>query len=261
MNSPGFKWPNGCRCAVSLTYDDGLPGHHEHVGPVLEEHGLRGTFSPIITWDIMENPEKWRALAERGHELGNHTVFHPCRQLPETKKPHPLWQTYNLCEYGPTRFKQELQVANLVLHLLDGKKERTYSNTCCNTTIGLGKREMPMDSILTELFVAARGPHNNQVAAITPEINLMQVGHRCCDGHTRDQLVQEMEEETVLVEGWALYMTHGVGAWAHNRHIDVQEHVAWITWLGENRKEVWTAPFVEVARHVKNWLAEQANAE
>ena len=39
-----FRWPEGRRCAVSLTYDDALPVHYEHVGPRLEAHGLRGTF-------------------------------------------------------------------------------------------------------------------------------------------------------------------------------------------------------------------------
>jgi hypothetical protein len=29
MKADGFHWPDGQKCAVSLTYDDGLPAHCE----------------------------------------------------------------------------------------------------------------------------------------------------------------------------------------------------------------------------------------
>jgi hypothetical protein len=37
MSTDDFRWPDGQRCAVSLTYDDGLPVHYEYVGPALVE--------------------------------------------------------------------------------------------------------------------------------------------------------------------------------------------------------------------------------
>lgn len=52
-----FHWPGGRSCAVSLTYDDALPIHHEYVGPRLEAHGLRGTFFLNIAASPMQNPE------------------------------------------------------------------------------------------------------------------------------------------------------------------------------------------------------------
>ena len=112
---------------------------------------------------------------------------------------------------------------------------------------------MPMDDILAELFVAARGPHNDKIAVVSPDINLMQVGHRTADGHTADQLREEMEQ-AVDLGGWVIYMIHGVGDWSHNRHIDADEHRRWVAWLGDNGDRVWVAPFVEVARHVRDWL-------
>ena len=51
-------------------------------------------------------------------------------------------------------------VANLVLCLLDGKRERMYGHACCKTSLGRGDQETPMDDILRKLFVAARGPLN-----------------------------------------------------------------------------------------------------
>ncbi len=63
--------------AVSLTYDDGLPSHLDVAAPALERRGLRGTF--YVTWDnIVDRLGDWEKLPARGHELGAHTMYHPC---------------------------------------------------------------------------------------------------------------------------------------------------------------------------------------
>lgn len=63
--------------AVSLTYDDGLPSHLDVAAPALERRGLRGTF--YVTWEnIVDRVGEWEAMPARGHELGAHTVHHPC---------------------------------------------------------------------------------------------------------------------------------------------------------------------------------------
>lgn len=63
--------------AVSLTYDDGLPSHLDVAVPALERRGLRGTF--YVTWEnIAARADDWAGLPARGHELGAHTVHHPC---------------------------------------------------------------------------------------------------------------------------------------------------------------------------------------
>lgn len=63
--------------AVSLTYDDGLPSHLDVAAPALERRGLRGTF--YVTWDnIVDRVGDWEKMPARGHELGAHTMHHPC---------------------------------------------------------------------------------------------------------------------------------------------------------------------------------------
>lgn len=63
--------------AVSLTYDDGLPSQLDVAVPALERRGLRGTF--YVTWDnIADRLGEWEKLPASGHELGAHTMHHPC---------------------------------------------------------------------------------------------------------------------------------------------------------------------------------------
>src|SRR5579862_4248552 len=78
----GSPWPQGCLGAVSLTFDDGLRSQLEQAIPILEEHGLRGTFylnprgADEAVW--RRTLEPWREPARRGHEIGNHSLIHPC---------------------------------------------------------------------------------------------------------------------------------------------------------------------------------------
>jgi peptidoglycan/xylan/chitin deacetylase (PgdA/CDA1 family) len=243
-------WPKETRCAVSLTYDDGLPVHRSLVAPVLQEQGLRATFYVSIHTRLTtspEQPESWREISLAGHELGNHSVFHPCRRRPPEAFPW-LEEAFDLRSYSPSRLRSELEVANLVLRLIDGKTERTYGNTCCDTTIGAGEGELRMDGVLADLFVAARGSLTGTFAK--PEtVNLLDVGCIGADGRSLDELVGVVEE-TREQGGWAVFMIHGVGVGTHQFYLEPEVHREFLGWLARQRRTIWTAPFVEVAKYI-----------
>src|SRR5437763_5507814 len=70
---------NSKECAVVLTYDDALNIDISNVLPALDSFGLKGTFYISDYFGGLRNQVlKWRKAAANGHELGNHTVFHPC---------------------------------------------------------------------------------------------------------------------------------------------------------------------------------------
>jgi sialate O-acetylesterase len=100
---PGI-YPNGARGAVSLTYDDALAVHLDTAMPQLESFGLRGTFyiptraSMADAW--RERPADWRAAAERGHEIANHTQYHPCSITHDWVKPNFSLESYSLAAWS-----------------------------------------------------------------------------------------------------------------------------------------------------------------
>lgn len=247
--NPGFPWPQGQRCAVSLTYDDGLPVHYQRVAPLLEEVGARATFYVPALSDVQAHPERWRALARRGHELGNHSLFHPCSRTPDREGWLAPW--LDLRAYTPERLRQELAVANLMLHLLDGEHERSYGNTCCETHVGQGSDRTAMDPVLRELFVAARGPNNAQIVDVHRPVNLMHVGHFSGDGLSFGDMRAEIER-ALEIGGWIVWMIHGVGAGTHGLYIAAEEHAQLVRWLGDHKDQIWTAPFVKVAQQIKH---------
>jgi hypothetical protein len=246
-----FAWLGGYQAAVSLTYDDGLPVHYSLVSPLLLRYNLHDTFYPPINGDIRLHPNRWRELAAVGHELGNHTIFHPCRQI--KSKPYPwLGKRYDLAGYTLDQLRAELEVANLVLHLLDGQTERTFGNTCCDTAIGRGSREVPMKPLLSELFLAARGRLSGCIALPTCDLDLFDIGCIHIDGLSFYDL-RELVERALECSGWAVLMLHGIGPSTHNLYLDEGVHERFIAWLAD-QQSIWTAPVRTIARFLKEHL-------
>src|SRR5919108_301985 len=64
------------RRAVALTFDDGPdPVFTPRVLDILAQFGVRGTFF-VIGKRAEQHPEIIRAIADTGHEVGNHTYTH-----------------------------------------------------------------------------------------------------------------------------------------------------------------------------------------
>jgi len=192
----------------------------------------------------------WRDVAARGHELGNHTLFHPCRSEPPNER--PLQDIgYNLCHYTERRFRDEIGLANWILTQVDGRSERTYANTCHHNSIGMGANLQSLEPILADYFVAARGELTNQMIDIT-RVNYMNLGTIGADGRSFESLKDEI---TAAVEAgnWVIYTMHGVGDGTHRLFIDADEHWRLVEWLGANRQRIWTAPMLEVARHLSQY--------
>ena len=78
---------NNKKCAVVLTYDDAMPNQLNYAIPLLDSFGLKGTFY-LTGYSKAFGPriKDWRKAAAKGHELGNHTLFHPCTGGPHGRE-------------------------------------------------------------------------------------------------------------------------------------------------------------------------------
>tara|TARA_Y100000588_G_scaffold213533_1_gene227487 strand:+ start:550 stop:1320 length:771 start_codon:yes stop_codon:yes gene_type:complete len=244
-----FVWPKATKGAVSITYDDALPCHFDLVGPAWEAHGLRATFYTNIM-SLRNNPEAWREMGTKGHELGNHSIFHPCRKN-DSQRMQWLADAYDLRTYTAQRWKDEMSAASFALSLIDGKYERSFGNTCCNTEIGQGESSQSLEPLIEELFVAGRGPLNDQVVDVAT-VNYNALGHFSGDSKTFEALRQEIEA-AVTAGGWLIYMIHGVGEGTHGLFIDPDEHQKLVDYLGEQQDLIWSAPLITVAQYLQSF--------
>lgn len=241
-----FVWPHGEKAAVSIAYDDGLRVHFEEVAPMLKKYGLRGTFYPPGLISLIKYPHEWAKVAEMGHELGNHSLFHPCR------KPHYVNPAYDLAAYNKTRWSDEMEVANYILKTIDGKDERTFAIPCAQIYIGPSENKVSVEPTISKMFVAARSYANREI--IVPDnLNFVSLSSFAAglDLKTFDHILSIIRKAQ-QVSGWVIITFHGVGKDESQLYIDKDEHQKLISFLSQNKNEIWTAPIIEACRHLKS---------
>lgn len=235
---------NGKSCTVVLTYDDGLNVDLTNVIPALDSVGLKGTFYISDYFDgLKDQIFKWRKAAAEGHELGNHTVWHPCeggRPAREFVKPD-----VDLNNYTVARMVKEIKTMNNILKAIDGKTERTFAYPCGDMKI----HDTAYLDGMKNVFVAARG--------VTPEmqtidkVDLMNVDCYGINGETGEQLInlvkQAMGSHTLLV-----FLFHGVGG-EHSLNVSLEAHSALLHFLQQNEKNIWIAPMIDVAKYIQQY--------
>lgn len=229
---------------MTLTYDDALAVHRERVAPMLSERGLSATFYvPIRSGDLRSHVDEWRAVSRAGHELGNHSIAHPCRGDTEPELRSWLVPEYDLRYYTPQRWRDEMQAANFALHLLDGRERRTFGNTCDDGDIGEGATRCSLEPLIAELFVAGRGPATGR--PVDPAAaNLTALGCVLGDFLTFDDFRAQIES---AAHQWLIYEIHGVGKGTHQLFVDGAEHERLLDYLAVHSATILTAPLVEVA--------------
>ena len=235
--------PGHRHCIVSLCYDDGLTSHHAEVAPLLGAHGLRATFYPHLQGRFLGEIPQWRTVAAAGHEIGNHTIFHPCYDQKW------LDRTYHLRHYSPQRWKDEIQVANAVLRSVDRCTQRTFGNTCHDNIIGEGDKIDRIDVLAQDHFIAARGVHTRRPVDFD-RLNWYNLGNRGIDGCRFAELQPELES-LLQAGGWLLLTIHGVGPQEHSLNLPECEHRRLLEWLAVAQEQVWVAPVRTVAQALR----------
>ena len=235
---------NNKQCAVVLTYDDAIDADLDNALPALDSVGLRGTFYLIGSAAVVSRrlPE-WRRAAQRGHELGNHALFHPC----DGSKPGRGFVTpdNDLSKYTVSRAVAEVRANNTLLAAIDGKTARTFAYPCGDRQIG-GVNFY--DQLKTD-FVAARGV---SAGLQTPaQVKLDDIDCYMINGQPGTYLVdlvkQAQQSHTLLV-----FLFHGVGG-GHSLNVDLAAHRQLLRYLKAHEPDIYVAPMVEVAERIRTY--------
>lgn len=240
QSQSSMPW-NGKKCAVVLTYDDAIDQHLDNAIPVLDSLGLKATFyitgfSPSMQKRLPE----WKKIAANGHELGNHTLYHPCNGGPGRE-----WvpKEYELDHYTVRRMVDETRTNNVLLQAMDGKTKRTFAYTCGEMKIG----DSSFINTMKDDFVAARAVRN-EMHTIN-EIDLYNTDCFLVNNHTAAQMTEwvkkAMETHSLLV-----ILFHGVGG-GNGLNITTGEHRKFLSYLRQNEKDIWIAPMIEAAAYIQ----------
>ncbi|WP_281309978.1 polysaccharide deacetylase family protein [Flavobacterium flavigenum] len=233
---------NGKKCAVVLTYDDALNIHLDKVIPMLNSYQFKGTFyligsSPVVSQRI----EEWRAAAKQGHELGNHTLNHPCNgNMPGREF---VTSETDLSKYTVARAVNETRITNTLLKAIDGKNERTFAYPCGDFRI----KDTLYYNFLKNDFVAARGVSPGYLNK--KEVDFSNVNSFFENGSTAEKMIAEVEEAEKK-GSFIVFLFHGVGG-EHALNVDLEEHRKLLEYLKKRKKDIWVATMVDVAKYIK----------
>jgi peptidoglycan/xylan/chitin deacetylase (PgdA/CDA1 family) len=235
------KW-NSHKAAVVLTYDDALNVHLDNVIPSLDSAGFKGTFYLTVSSEAFtKRMEEWKAAAVKGHELGNHTMYHPC--VGGTADRSWVKPEYDLNNYTIKRIEDEIRMTNVMLQSVDGKTERTFAYPCADTRAG-GQSYI---EAITDDFVGARGVSDE----IIP-FGKMDLYKTACFSmvNTSGESMIELVRKGMKENGLVIFLFHGVGG-EHGLNVDLAEHRKLIHFLKQNQKDIWVVPFIDAVKFLK----------
>jgi len=227
-----MQWPGHKKAVIVLTYDDALESQLDNAVPQLEAAGLKATF--FLTGDINSvTIPRWRKLAKKGYELGNHTLFHPCATVDD----NPVSSS----GYTVQGILSEIDEMNHFLFAVDGKVSRTYAYPCTETTVGDGKDYVNALKKSNLIKYARVGGDTDAVVTDFKQLNPLTVpSYGIEDNNTGEQLI-DFVKKAEKRGGMGVFMFHGVGG--DYITVSSKAHQQLITYLRRHKKHIWITTF------------------
>ena len=149
VKTPGFSWPEGKKVAISLTFDDARLSQVDKGIPILDRYNIRGTFY-VSPDNMMQRKSGWKNALDQGHEIGNHSLLHPCTG-------NFVWSRQRALEdYTLPGMAEELDSANQWIFEQLGIKPLSFAYPCGQTFIGRGKETRSYVPVIASMFETGR---------------------------------------------------------------------------------------------------------
>lgn len=235
-------WKDGAKAAVCLTYDDGMQTQLDNAIPQLDEFGLKGTFF-INSVQGSSAIVGWKNAAQNGHELGNHSLFHPC----------PLafgWpEEIASDDYTIPQILKEIRTVNMLLSNLNPEQKKyAYSYPCNQTEVG-GKSYV--DALRkSRLVECARGGSGEERPFVSDfsTFNKMNVPSWAVPENVELKELIAFVEQARAQGGLAVLQFHGVGGqWIA---VSGETHRAFLQYLSEKKADYWVGTFSEIVGYI-----------
>jgi peptidoglycan/xylan/chitin deacetylase (PgdA/CDA1 family) len=200
-DGPGGSFGDDARAAVSITFDDARPSQLDHGLPVLDANGIRATFY-VLPRHVAPRRDAWRAVAAAGHEIGNHSMTHPCSGNHRSSQANPLE------DLTVDALAADIARADDELHALLGVTARTYAYPCGQTTVGRGEQKASYVPVVARRFLAGRG-YRGETANDPDACDLALLDAFHGDALTLDAMLATVDG-AVEDERWAIFAFHEV---------------------------------------------------
>jgi peptidoglycan-N-acetylglucosamine deacetylase len=235
-----FRWPDGARAAVSLSFDDARASQIDVGLPVLDRHGVKATFF-LVPSNADERRDGWKRAVASGHEIGNHSLDHPCTGSFAWSREKAL-ENFTL-----ERMREQLVGANERLRAMLGVTPDTFAYPCGQSFVGRGTHTRSYVPLVAEIFLAGRG-WMGEAPNDPARVDLAQVLGREMDGKDFEA-VRVLLEEARDAGGWLVLAGHDVGeSGPQTTRVAMLEKL--LPHLRDPANGYWVAPVGAVARYI-----------
>jgi peptidoglycan/xylan/chitin deacetylase (PgdA/CDA1 family) len=147
---PVIAWPQGKQIAVSITFDDARASQVDVGTALLDKYDVKATFF-VVPGAVKQRLEGWKKATATGHEIGNHSLIHPCSG-------NFLWAREKALEnYTVETMRSELARANSEIQTLLGVTPQVFAYPCGQSFVGRGKDVKSYVPLIAEMFMLGRG--------------------------------------------------------------------------------------------------------
>ncbi len=241
-----FTWPNGASAAVSLTFDDARDSQLDVGIPILNKYGMKATFY-VVPGNMEDRVQEWQGAAESGHELGNHSLNHPCTGNFAFARDKAL-ENYTL-----SQMTDEIEKASEEIERLIGMPPSTFAYPCGQTFVGRCVETQSYVPLVAERFLAGR-LWLSEDANDPAFCDLAQVLGMESDGKSFEEM-NALVEQAKQEGSWLVFAGHDIGSPARQTTLaDALE--AFCRYAVNPENDIWVAPVKEVAGYIKKHRTE-----
>jgi len=245
--SPGFHWPDGKTFALSLSFDDARVSQVDNVLPVLDKYGVKATFF-LVPSLAEKRLDGWKRAVVAGHEIGNHTLHHPCSLSYRFPADNAL-ENYSL-----EMMHDELVGTNQWIKDKLNVTASLFAYPCGQTFVGHGRDTKSYVPLVADAFTVGRGFFIMDAPLITPLIDpvhsdLAQIAGISMDNKTFDQVLPLLQQ-AAADKSWVVLVGHDVGpSGAQTTRPLMLEQL--IEYARDPKNGIWLAPVGIVTKYVQ----------
>lgn len=245
---PPFAWPDGKQAAVSLSWDDARDSQATIGLPLLDKYGIKGTFF-IIPENAEKQPGEWKKALQNGHEIGNHTLDHPCTGNLDFAAQKALE------DYSLEKINDDITTANKQISALLGVTPVSFAYPCGNSWVGRGLDTRSFIPLIAAQFTVGRLWHCE--GANNPRIvDLSQVLANELDGKTFEEVLPLLEEARRTGK-WMVLGGHEINK-SGNQTTWTATLEKLLPYLNDPKNGFWVAPVGTVGRYIRDARKVQA---
>lgn len=237
-----FPWPDAKECAISLTFDDAYISQIDEGIPLFNKYNIKATFyiSPI---HVKRRILAWKDALIKGHEIGNHTMTHPCTG-------NYLFSKNNALEnYTLEQVEKEIDKANDYIKKFLGILPCSFAYPCGQKYVGRGIDVKSYVPLVAKKFLTGRGfrDESSNDPWFCDFSQLLGMGS---DGKTFKELIGLVEDSKKFGR-WLILAGHQIKeSGEQTTFVSVLEKLC--EYFQDPANKVWIDTVENVARYIQN---------